>query len=341
MTNEARVLPPEQTREVAPEDDSFFHHERSNSPWWNESVWFGFAVPEREINGFFWLWHRPNQKLTAGGVALWDPYGEERHNCLHYDWYNFNQLKDGSDAFDFDLENGMSCRLLEPLKRYELKYRTKTCEMDLLWEGIHPPLDLHFPRADNMSQFGGFHYEQIGRVTGSILVEGETLEVDCHHIRDRSWGVRARHRDHPGGGLDLGVVNEQTGFCTTMVRSDPYRDLDLPTVETTGYGQVVKDGNVARLVSAERKVLERRPDGSPVRLQLDLHDDLGRDMYAEGRVLSNLKWDDIYYVHWGLVDWTIDGRQAWGESQDWINQDLLRAHQRRNRKRGLPHPAFG
>lgn len=42
---------------LRPEDDSF--HRGSDDPWWNESAWFGFMVPERELSGYVYMYHRP------------------------------------------------------------------------------------------------------------------------------------------------------------------------------------------------------------------------------------------------------------------------------------------
>lgn len=72
---------------IRPEDDLL--HRSANGaddPYWNESAWFGFTVPERTLTGWFYFYHRPNMGYTVGGVALWDPSGEHLWDCLHYDW---------------------------------------------------------------------------------------------------------------------------------------------------------------------------------------------------------------------------------------------------------------
>lgn len=101
------------------------------------------------------------------------------------------------------------------------------------------------------------------------------------------------------------------------------------SVDGPGYGHFVKDGVPGTVVSGERRIVERRADGVPLRFELDLKDDKGREMHARGKMENNLKWDDIWYVNWGLVSWDIDGEQGWGETQDWFEQDQFRAHQRK------------
>ena len=321
-------LTAEEMREPIPEDDSFFHHQRSDDPWWNEAAIFGFMIPERKINGFFYMWHRPNMKLTSAGVGVWDDKGEERHNCLHYDWYNFNPMVEGSDMFDYELANGMTMKLLKPLYGYQLQYSSKPCAIDLVWEGVFAPHTLAYTRHRGVEQFGSYHYEQIGRVTGTVRLGDEVLAVDCHHFRDRSWGVRPRRRNHAGGGLDIGYASEKTAFCMTMMRPQPAAPLVPMIPDVPGYGQMIKDGRQTTVVVAERRVTERRSDGAPLVIEIDLADAEGREMSAIGRTHNVLKYDDLWYVHWCLTRWTINGEEAWGESQDWIDQDCVRTYQR-------------
>jgi hypothetical protein len=332
MSTDKRQFREEESRDCIPEDDSFLHHKKTDSPWWNEAAWFGFMIPERKIDGFFYMWHRPNMNLTAAGAAVWDQYGEEKHNCLHYEWYHFNALADGSDMFNYELTNGMKMKLLKPLWRYQLQYKSESCDIDLIWEGVFPPKAMAYTRNKGVEQFGGYHYEQIGHVTGTVRIEDEVLPVDCHHIRDRSWGERKFKRDHAGGGLDMGWASERTAFCMTMLRPKPRAPLMPVTPDVPGYGQMIKDGRVTTVVAAERRVTERRPDGCPLKIEIDLRDEEGRQMHAVGRIENVLKYDDLWYVHWCLCRWTIDGEEGWGESQDWLEQDVIRSHQRQASK---------
>src|SRR4026208_818969 len=50
----------ETRRAIVPEDDSWAFHQRPTDPFWNESGLFGFMIPERRIDGYFYVWHRPN-----------------------------------------------------------------------------------------------------------------------------------------------------------------------------------------------------------------------------------------------------------------------------------------
>lgn len=325
----------EKVRVPAPEDDSFAHHGRSDDPFWNESSWFGFMVPERKIDGYFYVWHRPNMNLIAAGIAIWDDIGTEPHNCLYSDWFNFTPTPAGSDMFHYQLRNGMSCELIEPLWEYRLRHDTPTCQVDLNWRGTEDPLNLHWGHEkEGYETFGGFHYEQFGHITGTIQVEGETIAVDCHHIRDRSWGPRPFIPYMGRGGVDSGWSSPNTSFCATLGDLKSTLPVSEQLDEPLNYGQFKLDGEVGRVVGGQRRVTQRNPDGSPKHIEIEMIDERGRTFHADGEVLNCLKWNDLWYCHWCLVDWTLNGEKGWGETQDWADKTLIRAHQRAALKAG-------
>lgn len=321
--------------ELDPSVDSLHAHPHSDDPWWNESAWFGFSIPERAINGFFYFWHRTNMDLVAAGVAVWDEAGAHRDDCLHYHWFHFNPSPEGADMFDFSLSNGMSASLVEPLSAYQLNYESPACSLDLLFKGASPAFDVSFgndPQGMGSVDFGNFHYEQFGHVTGTLVIDGEEMAVDGHHVRDRSWGVRRPFLPNMRGGLDMCWISEDLAFCTTMVT--PEQPTLEPTADALAYGMLLVDGVMSRPTAGERRVTERGPDGRPLTVEVELEADDGRRIEATGRTRNCLKYDDLWFVHWALVEWDVDGQQGWGEMQDMIPVDALRRHQRRNLTQG-------
>ena len=319
----------EMTRVIVPEDDSWKFHERPDHPFWNESGLFGFMIPERKIDGYFYVWHRPNMKLTSAGVAIWDDSGCETHNCLYSEWFHFNPLAEDTDMFDFSLGNGMRCELLEPLKRYRLGYDSDEFQIDLLWEGAYHPPNLHYTSDHGFDIYGAVHYEQLGSVTGTVTLHGETLPVDCHAFRDHSRGLRpGPARGVPGGGFDYAWVSDRTSFAVTSARPEPTAAVSARSVDIASYGHFVKDGTLGRIVGGEREVTERAPDGRPRRVTMRLEDEHGRELRAEAEVQNCLKWSSLWHMQWCLATWTIDGQAGWGECQDWFDIAVIRAHQR-------------
>ena len=108
------------------------------------------------------------------------------------------------------------------------------------------------------------HYEQLGSVTGTITLHGETIPVDCHHFRDHSRGPRpGPARNLPGGGFDFGWASDRTSFAVTSARPDPTAPVTARSMDRLGYGHFVKDGELGSVVDGEREVVEREADGRP------------------------------------------------------------------------------
>lgn len=301
----------------------------SSDPWWNESAWFGFSIPEREVNGFFYFWHRPNMNLVAGGVAMWDGHGTHRDDCLYYHWYPFNPAPVQAGMFEFELSNGMSVRTLEPLRAYQLGFRSEGCELDLTWRGVTPAYDVTFGEpatTRGTEDFGDFHYEQFGHVDGAVLIEGERYDVDGHHVRDRSWGVRRPFQPTMRGGLEMGWVSDRLAFSTTMIT--PVTGKAEPDVDSFAYGMMICDGVLSVPSSGRRRVTERTSDGAPLAVEVELTDPDGRTIWAVGRMRNRLRYVDLWYVDWCLVEWEVNGEHGWGESQDMASVDAVRHRQR-------------
>ena len=50
-----------------PHVDDHFHPPTSDDPFWTETCWFTFAVPERRLSGQLYPFFRPNQRITSNG----------------------------------------------------------------------------------------------------------------------------------------------------------------------------------------------------------------------------------------------------------------------------------
>jgi hypothetical protein len=96
--------------------------------------------------------------------------------------------------------------VLEALKRLRvvLDPNEHGLSFDLSWDGTIPPQvePQHFIRSQERVVFDSKRMAQTGRWTGSITVDGETLEVTPDRwwgIRDRSWGIRPVGEPEPPG----------------------------------------------------------------------------------------------------------------------------------------------
>jgi hypothetical protein len=286
-------------------------HPASEDPFWNESAWFSFAVPERALSGFVHFYHRPNMRYSFGGVGLWDPSGQYQHDCLHYDW-EMCPIEVVSDMFEFRMGNSLSATCLEPLRSYRFGYDRLGCVMDLSWSAFMPPHGSGFPAAT--SRFGGGHWEQGGRMRGAVTLDGESVEIDCWSNHDRSWGPRHLWDFRPGD-MPWGIASERHAF-NLLVSSVADPDSDVP-VDRVVTGWQLRNGVKAHVVSGTR-IVERDGDGRPTLVRLDALDELGRTLEAVGRPVNNLDWHPYpeFFQFWGLTRWELNGEEAWGEIQD-------------------------
>lgn len=320
---------------IIPEDDRL--HLGSTDPYWNESAWFGFTVPDRLITGWVYFYHRPNMNYSVGGVALWDPSGENQVDCLCYDWGNTVPLPDGADMFDFTLDSGLTVAMRKPLESFTLDFAGDGCTVDLTWDAIDAPQSAGKVEADTMpggtAGWGKGHYNQAGRIQGSVTLGGSSLDIDCLYLRDHSWGPR-RFSSNPRGDFASVVASERSAFCV-MAASDQPRATDpcVGVPDPLAFGWYLRDGETSRLVSATRTVTSRDAAGRPLEIVLDGTDELGRELHAVGRTRNTLRWNGyaFLYMFWCMTEWEFDGQTAIGEEQDYFPIQHARQY-----LRGLP-----
>lgn len=313
--------------------DEYFHI-RSDDPYWSENTLWSFNVPERNLVGLIYCYFRPNMNLVVAGPVVWDHTGEDVFNCLYYGWDQHLAMPKDCEMFDFTLSNSLSCKMIEPQKKYHWTYDRHDYKFDLVWTALAEP---HYMKLDKsgeespgiknwVARDGDLpvgHYEQAGRFKGWIEVEGERIEIDSGALRDRGWGPRHADVADP---LRAGwpycfhseksswhLYDPQLGFTW---RDDPIEG----TIETVTSGFYVRDGIKAYVVSGTRKA-ERGRDGRVLTQVIHAKDELGRELHAVGKSLNWIKWpvnSDIV-VWWSLVRWEYDGMVVYGEDQDFMN----------------------
>jgi len=307
-----------------------FNMNHGGEPYWNESSWFSWGIPEKGINGLFYHFFRPNMNCLNGGPAMWDKTGENTWNGLYWDWQYMRELPAGVygvdyNKFDYKAPCSMEVRTLEPLKRYRLGYDRNQFKLDLEFEAVAEPHSLHSgdDGALNLSQ--RFHFEQPGRMRGTVSVRGDTYEVDCFSIRDGSHGRRF-WGDVPPGGYTWSTADEKTGWHFIAVDADNSRDTRIVG------GYLLRDGELVSLESGVRRVLER--DGPmPSKIEIEAVDKQGRRLHAIGRAtvpgFFHYYSDQVQW--WTQFAWDYDGfAGAIGEDQEYYPLEAMRAWSRGN-----------
>lgn len=291
-----------------------------------ETQYFGFCIPERAIHAYGYLWHHPNLHVVGGGLFVWR--GHKRtvtHGelCDYRNYMSDRVLED--DLHDYRLENGYGVKVVEPLKRHRLTYadpaRHNLVEID--YEAVSPPVMF----AD------GNHFEQAMQARGRLVLRGESFDVDCFTLRDRSWG-KSRPEDNlplPGASWMQGVFGEDLAFsCNVFDQVQTSVELAgtplaLPEGRTLNGGWIHRDQRVGRLVKASKRI-ERVPGSRmPRKVELEITDELGRTLRIDGQSIAStawMPWSNIF-MPITLMRWDCEGRIAHGDCQEGVWNDYL------------------
>ena len=299
--------------ELGSHDEVF--HPSGDDPNWSESGWFGFYIPERNLNGFIYYFHDVRTGVSGGGPALWDPSGEHVYDCLFYDW-RWHQPPTGLLEYrDFTLPNSLRHEVLEPMQRYRLSYSLLGLDLDLEWSAMMPPHEMGHGNDASVPR----HFDQPGQMTGTVVLNGERLDIDCYSMRDRTWGPHRPGARRSGDYLWAIASPESHWHAITVASNEPGVDM-------LAGGYLMRDGELGELTKGRRQVLQRRT-GAPVRVVFDAEDNRGRELHAEGEVRTVLRWLGWpgRMTDWTLTDWRWDGQQGFGEDQEFFAREQIRS----------------
>lgn len=278
----------------------------SDNPYWNESAWFSISKPELRLHGLIQHYFRPNMGMLNGGPVLWDPSGTFQWNCLHYDWAHLQAAPPGAQKFDMTARNSLSVRLIEPLRRYAIRYDRDGLALDLEWEAIGPVHELRTGTA-SQEKTAKFHLEQPGRLRGAMRLGGREVAIDCFSMRDTSYGPRD-YESLATGGYFWGIADGSAFHAIAKGEGAEQHVLG---------GFIWRDGTLASLVSGTRRITEFGPYG-PRRARFEAVDTLGRAITATAEIDEGLIFTGYtdHTVYWSLMRWDWDGVEHWGDNQE-------------------------
>ncbi len=288
---------------LVPEDD-MYHEPESDDPWWTETVWFSWMVPERNLLGYWYFVVRPNIGVIFGGVLVFDHTAVLPWEIPVFDWHWHQPKPALVDLRDLDVLNGMTLRCDEHGRRFRFGYTADHVAFDLTYDALmQPMLSRKTPPFNH-----GNHVDQPGRVTGRFMLRGEEIAVDCIAMRDRSWGIRKPRRQ------------PKLGYCHAT--ADAHSSFLAITIDRNGHdglvgGYLMRDGAWSPLVEGERRV-RRDAGGRPAEVEMYAVDELGRSLEAIGQTVSRqvfTAYPDMFCWN-SLAEWHYDGVTAWGEDQD-------------------------
>lgn len=328
-------------------------HPLSDDVWETETNWWSFNVPERKLGGWVHGSIRRNKKDCTTRFFVWNDDAPQRDRTL-YTYLAERPLPEKVDLRDFSFPDGHHLKVLKPLMDYHVSFRSPDGEalIEFVHRGLHKPHP--FTRGEPPFRDSG-HFDQTGHVTGELVLRGERIPIDCHSVRDRSWGPRPVHeeihksasgsappRKHaPTPSGDWRAIERQRGrgriqyiFGTNAAKTAFVafmRPQDAGTSDwwPINHGYLLRNGTCAGLVKGESRVRTFRDpvSGYSDHILVEAVDTTGRELRAEGHAMSRAPSKTGGAN--ALFRWFFDGEIGWGEDQDgWRSdhwQDLLRA----------------
>ena len=262
-------------------------------------------MPERSIGGWLYTTVRPVAGVSGGGAWIWDATSVEPWSIPFFEQFSALKVPTDTTPDRLAFPNGVTIVRREPLMSYDLEYDDrKRLQVALRFDAVEPPVPLltgapPYPAAH--------HFDQIGRLAGTIVLDGETIPVDCFGMRDRSWGRRNER-----GYQRVGYTWVGDADVSLLTYTAPTADTD--DVHT---GYLRRDGRIGRLVGGHRTVTRDPERGWLTRMVIDAEDELGRTVHAEADGISRmiLPGSTTICINTSLR-FSIDGRTVHGEDQD-------------------------
>jgi len=295
-------------------------HPHDGDPAWFEAFWFPFIVPEIGLTVYVYPWFRTALGLWGGGVLAWDGKGHTAWTMLHNEYRWAEPLGDPSHLVDGDtlnLPQGVRIDCLKPGTAYRVRYEHEALALDITFTAARE-LNVSTRAVGDSKLFAG-HIDQPGHVTGRVRVGGEWHAVDCHWIRDRSWGPRRNDNLNMHVGYYHATASGDDAFLLVTDSSA------APDRSTLLMGYLVRGGVQAPL-TAGSAAITRQADGAPASCVITATDELGRELRAEGESLTKF----AYQLQPGMFNWSALARwrfgevSAYGELQDTWHPDKYR-----------------
>lgn len=314
------------------ERDDLFHPAPSKDYTWSETNWFGLMyVPEKGIQFDLYAWFHPNLGVAYSGFYASRGKLRDQLCADYFDYRSWLPMPSGNlDCYS--LENGLSVKILEPLKVYQLDYvdADRGTELHATWEAIMPPVP--FPMGE--------HLEQAGRVLGTLRLNGVNHDVDCMTVRDRSWVLRSeapRLGRRPTHFVSC-AFSDGTVVCLTLAGTDPRFDEGLettpawlaqdnrPATEFVPFCWVFREGTHRQVKAAQLRI-SREPDGFfPKAFEAHCVDDHGCEYALSGEIVNYfpLRWMQNNLFPCCMSKITCNEQTAFGTYAEMLEQDHVR-----------------
>lgn len=282
-------------------------HALRPEPHCREAAAFMFELPEHGIGGFLYPW--VNNDGTAGSaVVLFGPgVGESIQER-----FEAEAVPDNMDFHDWRVR-GLTMRLGEPHKSVDLSFTGERVTIDCHYEAIHPVYAFSSHKDGCPSYYADDRTEQHGRLTGTLVVDGKSYELNHFMQRDHSWGTRI-----------WGLNQHYKWFHATTATSA------IHFFEMQSFGKVVlrgfvfKDGRMAEVRSIDYD-FEFDENMHHNNFDVTVVDSAGRSTAIRCVVYAKFQYiaDPMILLNEGATTVTVDGTPGTGWCEFCWNKEYL------------------
>jgi len=311
--------------DIQAKDD--FTHPLGPEKNFNESTYYNFFDRSSGYGGFLRIGNRANEGYAEVTLCLYLPGGEVIFN------YKRPEIA-GNEGFD---AGGMKFQVLEPLVSHRTSYEGsavflqepaqmtepgqafrenphKRVSLELIHEAIGPVYGTAGAGrevADPEKEFARAHYEQHMRARGTLVIDGQSTEIDGLGLRDHSWGPRYWQALKSYRWLTC-AFGPDFGLMVSEVC--PGEGARIQT------GVVVRDGSLERInaVEIETELEPGTPHHRGMIAKLGLEN--GEQLVLEGSVkgfipLRNRRSGMVTHIGEGMTEYRCAGHVGTGISE--------------------------
>lgn len=257
-------------------------HRPRDEHGWRESYYFSFFDERHGLGGFSSIGRRPASGHTGSINVLWGP---DRPTLAATEY-------DHADRHDDEhLVKGLRYRCAEPLGPWALTFagqlndggssvevdraalapaeRATVDRTDVRYSlTFSPEVPAYlYEEAKHWRRLFDGHVDEVGRVTGTIEIDGETFAIDARGAKDHSWGVRDWYGVQAWRWMD---VVSRDGLEAAFWRGS------FDDVQWFGDGAIYGDGTTTPIDAYEEAIetvpRERKEQPERVRIELGAGD---------------------------------------------------------------------
>jgi len=315
---------------ITPKDD-LLHTPPNDHYTWTETNWFGLMfIPEKRLQFDTYVWLHPNLKVAYSGFYVSKGIKKDQLAAEYYDFRSWLPFPEG-DLDDYQLDNGLSVKILKPLSTYQIDYvdEARQTELHVIWDAIMPPVP--FPMGE--------HLEQAGRVKGTLILKGEEHTVDCYSVRDHSWVFRPetpKMGRRPIAMINCGF-NDDFAFCLTLPDSAYQRagsseespgwlaQTAVTSSEFVPFCWVHKDGVTRQVRTATQRTIRDKDGFHPIRVEVEFVDDRDETYQVTGEIVNFLPvhWMQNNLISCCMTRFTCNGIEGWGNFSESLENDVV------------------